>query len=140
MILLLARMFGYDTPEIRSKDSLEKEEALECKRVLEKLILDKLVLVNFLDTKDKFGRGLVELYVKRVGYADEDPFNSSKCGKYDVPGTCSVLHKERQNDYLHVNDFMIRTVMCSPYRGKTKDSFADMKAKFEQRLLGAKTK
>ena len=55
------RLFGIDSPEIHTKDEVEKEHALKSKTFLESLILNKLVLVKFMKN-EKFGRELGNIY------------------------------------------------------------------------------
>jgi len=56
------RLRGYDSPEIKTSDLLEKEYALATKNILQKLILNKIVIVKFAEY-DKYGRVLGDIYV-----------------------------------------------------------------------------
>jgi len=55
------RLLGIDTPEMNSKDLLEKQAAVRARDELSSLILDKLVKVD-LGKMDKYGRPLVTIY------------------------------------------------------------------------------
>jgi len=57
------RLNGIDTPEIRTKNSEEKEAALKAKYDLEKLIKGKIVDL-FIQKLDKYGRPLADMYVE----------------------------------------------------------------------------
>ena len=49
------RMAGYDTPEVRTKNELEKEYGLRAKQALSDKVLDKLIWINCGEF-DKYGR------------------------------------------------------------------------------------
>ena len=56
------RIYGIDTPELRTKDKDEKKAGYEAKYFLEKLILGQVLLVKF--GKDgKYGRPLVQIFL-----------------------------------------------------------------------------
>jgi len=55
------RMEGYDSPEMRSKDLLEKEYAQKAKQALSDLILNQLVRLEC-GKSDKYGRILGKVY------------------------------------------------------------------------------
>ena len=55
------RIFNLDTPEIRTKDLVEKKVAYEAREFVSKLILDKLVLIH-LGKYGKYGRPLGRIY------------------------------------------------------------------------------
>lgn len=56
------RLYGINTPEIRTSDKKEKEVALKIKEYVEKNLLDKIVTVKCHDF-DSFGRLLVQIYI-----------------------------------------------------------------------------
>lgn len=58
-----ARIYGIDTPEIRTKNIKEKEAAYRAKEFLKNLILDKVVKIECMGF-GKFGRILVKVFVK----------------------------------------------------------------------------
>jgi endonuclease YncB( thermonuclease family) len=66
------RVFNIDTPEIRTKDKLEKTVAYKARDFVSKLILDKLVLLE-LGKHGKYGRPLGKIY-PRVEDIDEVKF------------------------------------------------------------------
>jgi endonuclease YncB( thermonuclease family) len=49
------RMDGYDTPELRSHNVLEKEYAVRAREALQKMVLDKLIKLEC-GKNDKYGR------------------------------------------------------------------------------------
>lgn len=55
------RLYGIDTPEIRTKDVNEKKKGFEAKEYLQQKILNKNVIVKCHDF-DKYGRVLTDLY------------------------------------------------------------------------------
>ena len=59
------RLYGINTPEIRTKDKKEKVLGLEAKEYLQNLILNKEVLVDIIK-RGKFGRHLSLIYYKKV--------------------------------------------------------------------------
>jgi micrococcal nuclease len=67
------RLFGIDTPEIRTRDKLEKRAGYEAKEMLVSLILDKIVYLK-LGKFDKYGRILGTIYT-----LDD---------KYNIDGDC----------------------------------------------------
>lgn len=58
----IVRMMGIDTPEMKSKNAVEKQKAKEAQAFLAKLILNKIIYVECLDF-DKYGRLLGNLYL-----------------------------------------------------------------------------
>ena len=57
------RLWGIDTPEIRTRDQEEKKAGFEARDYLREQILDKFVWVEFLK-EDKYGRSLGKIYRK----------------------------------------------------------------------------
>jgi micrococcal nuclease len=57
------RMMGIDTPEMKTKNTYEKQLAIKARDFLRDLILDKIIVVDCLDF-DKYGRLLGDLYVE----------------------------------------------------------------------------
>lgn len=55
------RIFGLDTPEIKTKDENEKYAGIKAKKYLENLILHKIITVKC-EGKDKYGRILASIY------------------------------------------------------------------------------
>lgn len=61
-IKLSCRIYGIDTPELRTKNEEEKKKAIEARDFLSNLILKKIIFINFMKY-DKYGRPLVKLFV-----------------------------------------------------------------------------
>lgn len=66
------RLYGIDTPEIRTKDLQEKEVAYKVKEYVTNKILNKIVWIKFTDW-DKYGRLMGYLYFKKDS---EDTLNN----------------------------------------------------------------
>jgi endonuclease YncB( thermonuclease family) len=92
------RVNGYDSPEIRTKNSNEKLCAVKSKEALSFLICNKVVRLQCLEN-DKYGRVLADIFVLKLGGLDSDL-------------------KE-----LHVNDFMVQNHLGHPYFGDKKTGF-----------------
>lgn len=60
------RIYGIDTPEIRTRNEEEKIKGYEARDFLSSYILEQIIKVHFLDF-DKYGRPLVNLYIKING-------------------------------------------------------------------------
>lgn len=58
------RLFGLDTPEIRSKVAGEKEVANKAKDRVKSLVLGKNVVVQSVQKPDKYGRLLVKVWTE----------------------------------------------------------------------------
>ena len=57
------RMMGIDTPEIKSKNTNEKQLAVKARDFLRELILDKIIIIECLEF-DKYGRLLGNLFIE----------------------------------------------------------------------------
>lgn len=58
------RIYGIDTPEIRTKNLEEKAQGLEAKNFLENKILNKILQIEIRKETDKYGRLLASLKFK----------------------------------------------------------------------------
>lgn len=58
----MIRMYGYDSPEIRTKNPKEKEDAYKAKKALEDRVLNKIVDIKILPIHEKYGRLLATLH------------------------------------------------------------------------------
>ena len=91
------RMLGYDTPELRTKNEIEKNFAHISKEMLERLILNKIVKVSCHEF-DKYGRVL-----------------------------CSIIVINRNNkEEIDVNNFMVEKHFGYNYFGDKKKDFNDL--------------
>ena len=57
------RLMGIDTPEMKSKNAVEKAKATETRDYLKKMILDKIIILDCLEF-DKYGRLLANIYLE----------------------------------------------------------------------------
>jgi endonuclease YncB( thermonuclease family) len=90
------RMNGYDSPELKTKNSTEKKCGLISKNTLNKLLEDHIVKLECLE-HDKYGRILANLFVK-LGDGSE----------------------------LNVNKYMIDNRFGHSYDGGTKKTFEEL--------------
>jgi endonuclease YncB( thermonuclease family) len=58
------RLLGYDAPEIKTKNSQQKELGLIAKKALSELVIDNNHIIMDIKGIDAFGRSLVVLYRK----------------------------------------------------------------------------
>ena len=59
------RLAHIDTPELRSKNTKEIKKANEAKKVVEYMILNKIVYLK-LEGEDKYGRILANIYINNI--------------------------------------------------------------------------
>ena len=59
------RLAHIDTPELKSKNTNEVKKANEAKRVVEEMILNKIVYLE-LEGEDKYGRILANIYINNI--------------------------------------------------------------------------
>jgi micrococcal nuclease len=59
----IIRVIGIDTPEMKTKNTYEKQLAIKARDFLRNLLLDKIILIECLDF-DKYGRLLGDIYVE----------------------------------------------------------------------------
>ena len=90
------RMNGYDSPELKTKNSTEKKCGLISKNILNKLLEDRIVKLECLE-HDKYGRILANVFVKL-----ED------------------------DSELNVNNYMIDNHFGYSYLGGTKTTFCQL--------------
>lgn len=57
----IIRMYGYDSPELRTKNPDEKKAGYAAKSFLEQRVLGKMVYVHIHPTREKYGRVLATL-------------------------------------------------------------------------------
>ena len=62
MIKYSARIFGIDTPEIRTKDKQEKELGYKARDFLKSHVFDEILKVDLMHF-DKYGRLLIKIYL-----------------------------------------------------------------------------
>lgn len=83
------RLFGIDTPELRSKNENEKKAAIFVQKYLEDLIFNKFIIIDVL-SQDKYGRILANIYLDNC---DTDISSLLLSKKYGLPyngGTKSI--------------------------------------------------
>jgi micrococcal nuclease len=57
------RLYGIDTPELRTKNKEEKKKGIIVRDFLRELVLDKIITIKCSDF-DKYGRLLADIYIK----------------------------------------------------------------------------
>jgi endonuclease YncB( thermonuclease family) len=91
------RLAGIDSPEIKSKNEIERNAAIKSRDALAGLVLNKWV--SFKNVKrEKFGRVLADIYVK-------NPTN--------------------ELEEIHVNQWMLNNYLAVSYNGKKKAPFME---------------
>lgn len=88
------RLKGYDSPEMKSHDPLEKCCAGISKKALSDLILDRVVLLKCFEF-DKYGRLLCQIFIR----------------------------DEQKHELVDVNDYMIKHKLGYSYHGEKKQAF-----------------
>lgn len=78
------RLYGIDTPEIRTKNKEEKKQGLFVRDYLQKLLLNKCVYIRCYHF-DKYGRLLIKIYTDRLNKDD---------------WTINGIHYDNVNDWL----------------------------------------
>jgi micrococcal nuclease len=63
------RLRGIDTPELRTKNTIEKEIALKAKLEMSNLVYKKYVKLENIDY-DKYGRILADIYIKNINVSE----------------------------------------------------------------------
>lgn len=76
------RINGIDTPEIHSKNIIEKNKGIAAKEYLTNKILNKILLSDFLDF-DKYGRILVNIYIDENYSISDDLIQGGYAYSYD---------------------------------------------------------
>ena len=101
------RLYGIDTPESRTRDSVEKIFGKTAGKFLESKLGEKCTLKTRLDGKGKYGRILGEF----------------------------VVYDEVTDSYMTVNDIMIRDHYAVKYYGQSKDEVEDEHLKNRDLLI-----
>lgn len=87
------RLMGVDTPELRTRDKIEKQAGLFVRDRLRELLMEQIVKID-IEGMDKYGRILGNIYVSNIG--------------------------DDNTTYLHVNQWLLDNNYAYPYQGKTK--------------------
>lgn len=102
------RLQGIDTPELRTKDAKEKEQAVQCRDMLASVLLNERVLVSTSGRTglDKYGRPLVTLHAS---------------SGLTSPAAMSVLGQGTEATSVNVNEWALAHLPgCVKYDGGTK--------------------
>ena len=97
------RLINIDTPEIRTRNLKEKEFGLKIRDILRDKILNKVVTIKCHDF-DKFGRLLVEVFVKEI---DMSTINK----------ITSVFSNKKNNNLISINEWLIKNNYARVYTG-----------------------
>jgi micrococcal nuclease len=86
------RCYGYDTPEIKNKDIIQKEKAIQAREFLKGLIVNssRIELKNM--QRDKYFRILAELYIDNISVADLMIKNNLACAYF---GGTKIKQKDK---------------------------------------------
>ncbi len=97
------RLINIDTPEIRTRNLKEKEFGLKIRDILRDKILNKIVTIKCHDF-DKFGRLLVEVFIKEI---DMSTINK----------ITSVFSSKKNNNLISINEWLIKNNYARVYTG-----------------------
>jgi hypothetical protein len=106
------RLLGFDSPEMKTKNLIEKKHAIACRNTLLDLIGQKFVVISC-GPFEKYGRLLGNVYVRSSSGSldDGDDIQTQSCEAMDV---------EKIGELLHVNDWMTKNTSSVPYDGGKK--------------------
>jgi endonuclease YncB( thermonuclease family) len=76
------RLYGIDTPEIRTNNLDEKEIGIKARDELRFLILDTVVRAKFIDKPEKYGRPLVTIFDTNKTNINDTMINRNLAHKY----------------------------------------------------------
>jgi len=94
------RLAGIDTPELRTRNAHEKQQATECRDVLANLLpTGTVVVIDFEKKLDKYGRVLARVYVNKRTDKSCDTTISAK---------------------IDVSTYMLENTCARPYTGEKK--------------------
>ncbi len=77
------RLYGINTPEVRTKDLKEKERGIEATKYLKKILPKEFIIQTILNKRGKYGRVLGILWVKEENI-NERMVNEGYATKYDT--------------------------------------------------------
>ena len=77
------RLYGINTPEVRTKDLKEKQKGIEATEYLKKILPKEFVIETILNKRGKYGRVLGILWVKDVNI-NEKMVNEGYAKRYDT--------------------------------------------------------
>lgn len=110
------RLYGIDTPELRSKDEKERLKAVQCRDLLSAAVLNELLFVSTVGNTglDKYGRPLVNLFTAR-GYTSE------RCMQYLAQMNTANVDVTNTEMGVCINTWALGNLPgCMAYYGGTK--------------------
>ena len=131
------RLVGFDAPELRTSNPLEKKHGLACRDMLLELIHTKYVVVQC-DKFEKYGRLLGTVWVRSVdvmglrpvvgsddGTESHNILRSSRNTNIFKTESCELADVKRivegnLSGLVNVNEWMLKHTPCVPYDGGTK--------------------
>ena len=137
------RLLGFDSPEMKTKNPIEKKHAIACRNTLLDLIGQKYVVISC-GPFEKYGRLLGNIYVRSSSGSSRGGGNQSGGGggngdqsgggggNGDQSGggnqsgddiqtqSCEPADIEKIGELLHVNDWMTQNTSSVPYDGGKK--------------------
>lgn len=100
---LKARIDGIDTPEMKGNTELEKQAARRVTAVVKTLIEGKLLKIQLLKKREKFGRALIRVDVPKHGDLSEYLIRQGLAlaynGRKKTPFTKTFLEQIGQSEY-----------------------------------------
>lgn len=113
------RMHGYDSPEMKTKNHLEKEYALRSKNILSELILHKIVKLDCFKY-DKYGRILANVFVKSNGKTiNVNQFMIDNHLGYPYLGSTKIMFQKLYNENYYKCNQKINVPITFHYNRKT---------------------
>ena len=110
------RLVGFDAPELRTSNPLEKKHGLACRDMLLELIHTKYVVVQC-DKFEKYGRLLGTVWVRSDDSSENtNIFKTESCELADV----KRIVEGNLSGLVNVNEWMLTHTPCVPYDGGTK--------------------
>jgi endonuclease YncB( thermonuclease family) len=101
------RLYGIDTPELRSSSDIEKKAGYFVKQKLEERILGKIVKVKLHDKYDKYGRLLGYIYDIHEG-------------QENIQRETKETEETEEPESISINQWLIDNKYAYPYDGTTK--------------------
>jgi len=117
------RLYGIDTPEIRTKNTIEKKVAKEARDYLRSLILDKIIFVQC-HTFDKYGRLLITIFTSAIESCNAESTKLNVVGQHVQKGGCLTTFDSPTFD-ASLNNHFIQKGYAYAYEGGKRKPFSE---------------